>query len=277
MIAPAHQWAIQIDCTNVCNRACSNCTRLVGHGKPFFMPPEQFARAVEALRDFPLRSPPAEVSPLKLVGILGGEPLLHPQFRELVEILSAAVPRRHRGLWTSLDWEASEYGSLIRDAFPAVGIHNNRHDLQESLHSPVLVALQDVVSDPEVRQAVIDDCWLQQRWSGSITPKGFFFCEVAGALDWVFGGPGGLPVEPGCWERPLGDFREQVARWCPQCGIPLKLKGRPATEERDDVSETNWRALEAIGSRRLRKCVPYSPVEHDKESQPWLYRCASSR
>jgi hypothetical protein len=129
-------------------------------------------------------------------------------------------------------------------------VNNNQHK-SECRHSPILVAISDVIPDAAERERLIDNCWLQEMWSATITPKGFFFCEVAGAMDMLFGGPGGLPVEPGCWRRPLEDFREQIERWCSRCGVPLNLRGRIDHEGIDDISASNIAELTARHSHRI--------------------------
>ena len=153
MIDPQRQWAIQIDVTNACTRACSNCTRLVGHGPTFDMRLEQVRAALVAVRTFPTDSPAAEHVPFKLVGIIGGEPLLHPKFPEICEEMTRYLPKEHRGLWTGLRWQASKHADIICETFSERGIHNNRHDTP-CRHSPVLVACSDAIGDQEERAAV---------------------------------------------------------------------------------------------------------------------------
>ena len=270
MIDPQCQWAIQIEVTNACTRACSNCTRFVGHHpKPFFVTVDEFRRDASALSDFPSQSPPAVHSPLKVVGMIGGEPLLHPQFAELAEIMADEIPdHEHRGLWTGLRWESTKYADLIRRTFGV--INNNRHD-SECRHSPILVAVADVIEDPFERQRLIDDCWLQRTWSATITPRGFFFCEVAGSLDLLFDGPGGLLVEPGCWRRPLADFQEQIDWACNRCGIPLNMRGRIDHEDMDDVSRTNLEKLADSPRVKAGQYVLHDRVDAETVEQPWRY------
>ena len=268
MIDPCRQWAIQIDVTNSCPRACSNCTRLIGHvNKPFFMPVAAFRHAVACLRNFLTESPPDAIHRKKVLGVIGGEPLLHPEFTALAHVMRELIPdRMQRGLWTGLNWKHSEHADVIADTF---GYINNNQHTSKCLHSPVLVASCDVIDDENERRHVIDACWLQKTWAGSVTPKGMFFCEVAGAFDMVFDGPGGLPVEPDCWNRPLADFQDQINRWCPRCGIPLNLKGRLDSDCRDDVSPTNLAALQSLGSHR--RTVLFNPKDAAHDKQPWRY------
>jgi len=268
MIPPRKQWCIQIDVTNACPRRCANCTRLCAHARePFTMDRATFETAARALAAFPTDSPPDPSGRRKLVGLIGGEPLLHPQFPELVTILRAAVPERsHRGLWTGLDFRQHRHRDSIDRLLgprPTVDVapqprgaggylnQNLHHPNTPSRHQPVLVAIQDVVRDEAAMWRLIEQCPLQRAWSASITPKGFFFCEVAGALDTIFEGPGGLPITPGCWRHDLADYRQQIERWCPRCGICLPLVPRVDGEARDDVSASNLQALIRLKSPRV--------------------------
>jgi hypothetical protein len=280
VIPPTQQWCIQIDVTNVCSRACSNCTRLLSHVKtPFFMNVETFSHAVSSLKGFLTESETDNGQlpwlPLreKVIGIIGGEPLLHPQFQHLAEIMLELIPRKsQRGLWTSLDWKKTKNSELIEKTFGY--INENRHE-PPSVHSPVLVAINEVVEDKSKQKKLIDNCWLQRNWSSSITPKGFFFCEVAGSMDLVFDGPGGLPVDKDCWKRPLSDFKEQINHWCPHCGIPLQIAGRKDIENTDDISPKNLELLKGVGSPRVKNggyVVFDANKEHSVTNAPWLYR-----
>ena len=272
MIDPQYQWCAPIDVTNVCNRSCSNCTRIVGHSPTFFMDTKQFCNALKAVKDFPENSPPSKSASFKLVGIIGGEPLFHPKFPELLEIMRTEIPNKdHRGLWTGLHWQATKHVGIIEKTFHVKYIHNNRHDLQRSRHSPILVAIKDVIDDPIEQTTLIDNCWLQNNWCSTITPKGYFFCEVAGAFDWVFNGPGGLPVEPDCWKRPISDFQEQIDQWCPMCGIPLQLKGRIDSEEIDDISQSNLELLKDSSRVQAHDYIIYAG-QNKTTARPWEYR-----
>ncbi len=270
MIDPKCQWAIQIEVTNACSRACSNCTRFIGHVRePFHVGVQQFAAAVEVLKDFPTESPPMDRVRHKVVGMIGGEPLLHPWFPALAKVMTEKIPHReNRGLWTGLEWQKTVYADLIRHTFGYV--NNNRHDT-ECRHSPILVAVADVVDDVRRQKKLIEQCWLQEMWSGTITPKGFFFCEVAGAMDMLFTGPGGLPVEPGCWRRPLADFQDQIDRWCWRCGVPLNLAGRLDHEGMDDISPTNLAVLGESPRVQAGCYVLHTTADRKTTATPWRY------
>lgn len=247
---------IQIEITNACVHQCSNCTRLVGHAKkPFFMEMDVFVNAVDSLIDYP-----------KMIGIMGGEPLLHPQFAEMAEYLKSKVLDKIRcGLWSTLPKGKEKYAPIIADVFGNVLL--NDHTLGDLNHSPVLVAAQDTVTDEFTMWYLIDRCWVQNCWSGSITPKGAFFCEVAAAFDMVFEGPGGWPVEPGWWKKTPKDYVGQMNQYCVNCSAALPLHARQDTEEVDDISRRNLERLTRLGSPKIKrgKYTLYNRGERNKD------------
>lgn len=238
---------IQIEITNACPYRCANCTRLVGHyKKPFMMTPQFFEKAVDSLIDFP-----------KMIGVMGGEPLLHPQFETLCAILRERVERKRCGLWTTLPAGKEQLAAVIAETFGNIFV--NDHTRDELLHTPLLVSGDECFEDKHKMWYHIDKCWVQNNWSASITPKGGFFCEVAAAFDMVFDGPGGWPIEPGWWRKTPKDFVEQMERYCTDCGAPYPLTPRRDSEVVDDASPRWLQRLEAAGSPKLKQgnVAPY--------------------
>lgn len=252
MIPPRDQWAIQIDVTSRCGRACSNCTRFTGHGPIWDMGMNDFERACEVAAEFVEQKKP-EAGPnrrKRVVGLIGGEPRLHWNFGALCGLLAAYVSKDRRGLWTGkpIKWASDE--RLITETFGYVNlnVHGEHHP---SYHQPALVAVKDVITDREQMWRVIDACPLQRDWACSINPHGFWFCEVAGAFDMLDRSGTGMTVESGCWSHDLDAYQAQIERWCPNCGICLPLETRLDRMEVDDVSPSNLAWLKQIGSPRV--------------------------
>jgi hypothetical protein len=234
---------IQIEITNHCVRDCSNCTRFCGHiMKPYNMDMATFKTAIDSMAGYP-----------KMVGIMGGEPLLHPQFTEICEYAASVIPRKQLGLWTALPAKFEKYAEVICKTFGNIFI--NDHSRDDIYHAPILIGIEDAMPNKDYMWAQIDHCWVQNTWSASINPNGVYFCEVAAAMSLLFQEKEySWMVEPKWWLRTPKDFRAQMEKFCPRCGLSLPLKRRVSTDGRDDISPRNAKAL--LGkSRKLDKCI----------------------
>jgi len=293
MKSPADMKIIQIDITNACPKRCSNCTRFCGHHKePFFMDFETFKQAVDSMKGFK-----------GIVGIMGGEPTIHPEFERFVEYYrdnwgyddfstASYQPQssfvnhilanvynvnysNQRGLWTSVTPRYYRHFELIQDTFGYQLVNDHTHS---SMHETLMVTRKELGVPDDEWIKMRDSCWIQNLWSASITPKGAFFCEVAAAMDATLDGPGGWKIEPGWWKRKPADFGEQL-NWCEMCSACLPMPSRDANEETDDVSPIWHEKLKAIDSPKLKKGLvekfdpkAYHAEEHKiiNEETPYL-------
>ena len=110
-----NSWVVQMDITSVCKKHCIYCTRHLGHvsmQKRYTMSLDQVAEALDSLEGWP-----------NVVGIMGGEPLLHPQFKEIVALAAERIPKERLQLWTSglpnTPWENPR-------EVPDIARHSNR-------------------------------------------------------------------------------------------------------------------------------------------------------
>ena len=278
MRSPADMQTIQIDITNACNKRCSNCTRFCGnHKKAFFMDFDTFKRAVDSLDGYD-----------GVTGIMGGEPTLHPEFERFAlyirkkfgerkeenrliypqrafikeirrrefesHVLRKSTGRSDKfkmfgpGLWSNMGSSYRRYYELIQDTFHVQFLNDH---INSSYHQPGLFARKDLGISDDKWIEMRDKCWIQNEWSATITPKGAFFCEIAGALDMLFDGPGGWKIEPGWWKRTPNQFGNQL-QWCELCGFALDTFMRDAEEEIDDVSPTLYEMLKNVDSPRVK-------------------------
>ena len=280
MRSPADMEFIQIDITNACNMRCSNCTRFCGnHEKVFFMDFDTFKRAVDSMDGFE-----------GVTGIIGGEPTLHPEFERFAgymrekygkpagndglvypqkdfihaiherefdsEVLrkrpdgSKYMKKHGAGLWSNMSATYRRYYEVIQDTFSVEYLNDH---LNPSYHQPGLFSRKDLNIPDDEWLKLRNKCWIQNTWSAAITPKGAFFCEIAGALDMLFDGPGGWEIEPGWWKRKPEDFRDQL-HWCEICGFALEGRTftRDSQEETDDVSPAVYEMLKNTNSPKMR-------------------------
>lgn len=277
---------MEIDITNACQKRCSNCTRFCGHHEQtFFMDFETFKRAVDSLEGYE-----------GLISTIGGEPLLHPEYHRFSEYLRSVRGERYvemndgrckaivkdylafakaqrwfegamnRGkgylLFTSMPKTYYQCYEDVEDTVTDLWLNDHTNP---SFHQPILVSRKDLGISDEEFAVLRDNCWLENFWSASITPKGAFFCEIAGTLDMLFHGPGGKKIESGWWKKDIMEFRDQF-HWCDICGMALSTYSRNANDEIDDASPTLMKKLELVNSPKLKnnRVYPFN-MEHAKE------------
>ena len=297
MKSPKDMRIIQIDITNACPHRCSNCTRFCGHyKKPFFMDFETFKRAVDSMDGFQ-----------GTIGVMGGEPTLHPEFERFARYIASKYPRYQNtddqmlhpqkdfmktiaeleishtvfidegkgakqaligpGLWSAMGQSYKKHYEIIQDTFKYQALNDHENPMY---HQPALVTRKELGVGDEEWLELRDKCWIQNEWSATITPKGAFFCEIAGALDMLFDGPGGWPIEPGWWRRLPYEFGDQL-QWCEMCGMACHTFARNANEVMDDVSPVMAEKLQEIESPWLKDHVNILRIENgvvSKESKP---------
>ena len=238
---------IQVEVTNACHLDCSNCTRFCGHHKkPYMMDMDFFKKCIESVIQYP-----------KIVGIMGGEPLLHPQFEEICQYALEKIGRDRLGLWTSLPRGKEHLGPTIVRTFKHVFL--NDHTRPDIYHAPLLVPIRDLIQKEyqwQMWQAV-DHCWVQNSWSASLNPKGAYFCEIAAAMAMLYDdGETAWPIDSDWWKKTPKDFTAQIEKWCPLCGAAVQLKRRLSTDGKDDIAPSVYEKLKGR-SRKIKagKCV----------------------
>ena len=220
-------WLIQVEITNYCRFKCAHCTRATRHfSKHYFVSLDFVEKALRSLEGWQ-----------KGVGCMGGEPTEHPQFAEICTLYRKHFPQEQCGLWTGGGPLFEKYREIINETFDII-VYNDRTK-NESYHRPPMIASEDVIEDAQLRRQLIDNCWLQNRWSPSITYKGCFFCEMAGTFDLLFEGKRGYPVEPGWWDKTPEQFKDQVEEYCRYCSMALPIQPLSHKVEVESVSENN--------------------------------------
>jgi hypothetical protein len=200
---------VQIHVTRACDLSCFNCTQGSNlAGKPVMITPEQFEEACISLKGYP-----------GVVGMFGGNPVLHPQFDELCRIMRKHIPYRQRGLWcNNLRGKAAIARITFNPMYSNLNVHVQREPYEEMVrywpeaahvvkgldpawpeaagrtedvvgdarHSPPWVAMRDLDRLPgglenteENRWRLIGECDVNQFWSAMI-------CVVKGELRGYF-------------------------------------------------------------------------------------------
>jgi len=242
---------LQIWVTRACENACWGCTQGSNFGGNFgFITIPQFIQACDSLKNY-----------FGIVGLIGGNPTIHPKFTELCSILRDYFPQEKCGLWSN---HPRGKGKDCRETFnPSVSNLNMHLDKEafdefrrdwpesrpfglkdDSRHSPPYIAIKDVIDNEEEMWNLIVDCDINKHWSAMIAPfrgelRGYF-CEIAAAQAILHQHEDsypdlGVPVEPGWWKHSMEAYTPQALYHCPACGIPLRARGC-LSQENDGVN-----------------------------------------
>jgi len=240
----------QIDVTHGCHLSCGNCTRYVGNHRHIArMTLDQVREAIRSLDGFPGR-----------IGLMGGEPTMHPQFLEILAIFREEIPdRRRREFWTAGHlWDL--YEADILATFDRDLIAYNDHTQDTGRHQPLAIAIDEIIDDEELKAELIDNCWVQQQWSPAINAHGAYFCEVAGAQDAMLNkGANAWKVEADWWNKTPEQFRDQRDKFCGNCSAALPLpkfsdgRGGRDGPTKDVVSPGMLEKMLAAGSPKMRR------------------------
>ena len=267
-----YNWCVQIDITTLCPEKCVYCTRFIGHlrqDQRRNMTVEQFEKALLSLQGWP-----------QDVGIIGGEPLLHPQLGLINTLIRKHIPQNVAHIFTALPaipekiaktqvaanpdsqyhWEPSHVWSRWPADDPELTntygtICYNPHTQEKMAicrHHPGTIAIGEAVSNPSLMWKLINNCFVQRLWSPTINIHGAYFCEVAASLDMIlFDGLHAWSVEPGWWKRPPEHFQEQVAQLCVHCGMCLPMERQPIGTKKEQITPNLLERMKEKDLKRL--------------------------
>jgi hypothetical protein len=228
------------------------------------MPLDEIERALKSMRDWP-----------RVVGCMGGEPTMHPDFEQICHLYAKYFPRKQCGLWTSGGEAFEKHKDLILKTFMCL-LYNDHTEVGK--HQPWMISIDEVVDDVPLKNTLIDNCWVQKMWSPSINPKGAFFCEIAAVMDLLFDMGGGYPIEPSWWMKWPKDFKDQRDKYCGLCSMALPFGTILNDSKHDYVSPGMKERLKQIRSPWLNKLrvvdekITRADIESNlKDYRPWEY------
>jgi len=275
MSPPGHKKnrILQVDVTDRCSLACSNCTRhLAHHGQRYDISVEVFRLACRILN---------RALPDFVIGCFGGEPTLHPRFPELCIAMQQEIPDvRRRGLWTS---RLHKHGQIAAATFTGGYLNLNGHNVPEAEaefdrwfpgrminesrvgghkanHAALLTAIKDFVGTPQVPDEnamwrMIMSCDYDREWSGCVIERDakpmLYSCEIHAGFDLMYGENNGVELTDESAVAGINTFAHQYQRWCPSCGGGLRLVGHQDAAETDDVSKTHLPLVQLKVRRKL--------------------------
>jgi hypothetical protein len=211
---------------------------------------EFFVSTLNSLRDWP-----------SIIGIIGGEPLLHPEFRAINAVLRKHFPPKKLGLWTSgiprtmLEDPRNDLDIKRTYGFVAYNPHD-MEQIKKCRHQPLTISISEVVTDESIRLQLVDNCWVQRTWCPTITHKGAYFCEVAAAQDILLNeGAHAWPlIEEGSgrewWRRQPDEFDTQKNALCFRCGMPIPMERELLLNQKEKFSPKLLNTFRERGLKR---------------------------
>lgn len=221
------KWAVMIDVNNICHHNCIYCTKYIRHlpkHKKFQMTNDEIVVALQSLEGWPGK-----------IGLTGGDPLNHPEFETICELVRKYVPKQKAMIFTSHKTKFLKYKKVIDATFGEVYLNfHDKNQKQVCKHQPLTIAVEDVAPTATVMWELIENCWCNDLWSPIVGKKGAFFCDVAIGLDNALDLNGGWKVEPGWWMR--SDYSDQAQRYCKYCGMCVPYPQQVLADNKEKFS-----------------------------------------
>jgi hypothetical protein len=231
---------IEIDITYACNLACFNCDRSCTQA------PTGEHMTLKQIDRFVRESIAAEIQ-WERIRLLGGEPTLHPQIKEILRLL--LWYRRHFSSATVIEITTNGCGEKVRSVLqsisPEIQIDNTQkqRDVQPAFNT-FNVAPKDLRAyhSSDFRNA----CIISHRCGIGLTPYGYYPCAVAGGIDRIVGWDRGRKSLP----SDTDDMDDLLEAFCSHCG---HFKRHQENYVVNPVMSSTWRkAYDRYRQRRPR-------------------------
>jgi hypothetical protein len=199
---------IGLDITYLCNLKCIGCHKSLG------LCPSNENLSVEQIEKF-INESITQSRKWKLIRILGGEPTLHPQIMDIIDLL-VAYKRKHSPatiLRVDTNGHDPKVNSILSAMSNEITFYNTRKkNSKQTQHEAFFCAPVDRLvyrfSDFSNGCAWPFSCGI------TLSPYGYYFCGAAIGIERIFGfnlGRKELPL-------PHDEMREQYRIFCKYCG-----------------------------------------------------------
>ena len=175
---------IEIDITYECNLKCINCNRSSTQA------PIKEGMSVEQIKTFVLES--IELNKKwKLINLLGGEPSIHKDFLEIVNLILNEYIIKHSPN-TILQVTSNGYGELVQERLSSLPKHKNLIIDYASFKDERIVPYFSPFNDAPIDKSDGNEkeynkgCWITSYCGIGLNQLGYYPCGVAGGIDRVF-------------------------------------------------------------------------------------------
>lgn len=203
---------IEIDITYECNLKCINCNRSSTQA------PIKEGMSIEQIENFVLES--IELNKKwKLINLLGGEPTIHKDFLEIVNLILNEYIIKHSPE-TILQVTSNGFGELVQERLSKLPKHKNLIIDYASFKDERIIPYFSPFNDAPIDKPDGTDkeyhkgCWVTSYCGIGLNQMGYYPCGVAGGIDRVFKFNLGV--------HPLKNVDESIAKYldtfCRFCG-----------------------------------------------------------
>lgn len=217
---------IEIDIIYDCDLKCFNCDRFCRQA------PSKEYMTINQIEYFIEESRSNEVKWDK-ISILGGEPTLHPQVVQIVNLLCNAFPKTTFHFVTN-GFNTNRVNEVLPQIPKIVTIINTKKKFINNVFYPVTSAPRDY---PEYKDTdFTKGCYLCMSCGMSLNCYGYYPCAVSAAIDRVLGFDMGRKTFPSQCDLML----DELKLFCSYCGL---FKDKHRTVQDDDVMSATWRRV----------------------------------
>ena len=248
------RWLLSI--TNRCNLSCGNCAQLCGH-----FPAEKIWELSLSQIDQAIRSVKPYASPQNRVTIFGGEPTIHSQWEEVLQLVHSHAP---------FHFIVNTNGRLGHRPFQReknVTYHVDTHPSDQQFLT-TMVAAKDCIPEQAESPAYFwelakKDCPIWETCGSALYNGKAYFCEHAAAMDHLFyEGNSGWAVEEGKnpFDRTEAEIEDQAHKFCQHCGWCIKGMGRQRVAEKTKCTQSNY---DLFPRKQLVQLLPPPSTDQD--------------
>lgn len=238
------RWLLLI--TNICNLSCGGCNEMCGlfaKDQLWYLPLSEIDQQITWMKRYK-----AEIT------IIGGEPTMHPQWEQIVDLLYQHSDVRFRV--NTNGRKGHEPFSIPDRGSKNVQYYVDLHPDGQTFFPGILAAcdVQPLESDAAYWEKAQKDCPIWMNCGTSVYQGKAYFCEHAAAFDWMYHqGANGWPIEEGKnpFVRTADEVAEQARKFCYRCGwcmFPEIDRTQQEVQNPTLVTETN---LQGIGKPQL--------------------------
>ena len=219
-----------------CNLKCINCNQSCRQA------PSNECMSVEQIEKF-VEESKGQGRRWELIRVLGGEPTLHPQIRDILELLLAY--KRDYSSNTTIHFYTNGLGPKVNGVLAKIPEDIRIMNSKKTSVAQKFFSINVAPADEQVYKELnyLNGCHVTTFCGIGLTRYGYYQCEVAGSIDRVFGLDIGRKELPPSTDQMFDLFEV----FCKYCGY---FKHENARTDEEVISPTWRKAYEAYQIKR---------------------------